>query len=79
MAVRRYDPDPGQCLTRLREQGETVRWQPVSPTLVGHLASQAAERGGEERKQQLLRYRDRRPITSRPAATECALLAELAA
>jgi integrase len=48
----------------LREKGETVRWQPVSPTLMGALV-----RHGEERHappdRQLLRYRSSRPITYR--------------
>jgi integrase len=34
LAVRPDDLDPDQCLIRLREKGETVRWQPVSPTLM---------------------------------------------
>jgi integrase len=33
LALRPDDLDPDQCLIRLREKGETVRWQPVSPTL----------------------------------------------
>ena len=32
LALRPQDLDPGQCLILLREKGETVRWQPVSPT-----------------------------------------------
>jgi integrase/recombinase XerC len=64
LALRPDDLDPGQCLIRLREKGETVRWQPVSPTLMVRLAGHARERhappGGE-----LLRYQDGRPITSR--------------
>src|ERR1019366_3352487 len=31
---RPRDLDPDQCLILLREKGETVRWQPVSPTLL---------------------------------------------
>ena len=31
LALRLSDLDPDQCLVRLREKGETVRWQPVSP------------------------------------------------
>ena len=31
LALRPDDLDPDQCLIRLREKGETVRWQPVSP------------------------------------------------
>ena len=48
----------------LREKGETVRWQPVSPTLMARLVRHGQERhapaGGR-----LLRYADGRPITSR--------------
>jgi integrase len=32
LALRPQDLDPDQCLILLREKGETVRWQPVSPT-----------------------------------------------
>jgi integrase/recombinase XerC len=64
LALRPADLDPDQCLIRLREKGETVRWQPVSPTLMGCLVRHGRERqappGG-----QLLRYRDGRPITYR--------------
>ena len=64
LALRPDDLDPGQCLIRLREKGETVRWQPVSPTLMARLIEHGEERhappGG-----QLLRYRNGRPITSR--------------
>jgi aldehyde:ferredoxin oxidoreductase len=31
LALRPQDLDPEQCLILLREKGETVRWQPVSP------------------------------------------------
>ncbi len=31
LALRPRDLDPEQCLVLLREKGETVRWQPVSP------------------------------------------------
>jgi integrase/recombinase XerC len=64
LALRPQDLDADQCLILLREKGETVRWQPVSPTLMGRLAGHARERhaslGG-----QLLRYANGRPITSR--------------
>ena len=64
LALRPDDLDSGQCLIRLREKGETVRWQPVSPTLMARLIEHGQERhappGG-----QLLRYRTGRPITSR--------------
>ena len=64
LALRPDDLDPDQCLIRLREKGETVRWQPVSPTLMARLVGHGKERharpGG-----QLLRYRNGRPVTSR--------------
>jgi integrase/recombinase XerC len=64
LALRPDDLDPGQCLIRLREKGETVRWQPVLPTLMARLVEHGDERhappGG-----QLLRYRNGRPVTSR--------------
>jgi integrase/recombinase XerC len=64
LALRPDDLDAGQCLIRLREKGETVRWQLVSPTLMARLVEHGDERqappGG-----QLLRYRNGRPITSR--------------
>ena len=64
LALGPDDLDPGQCLIRLREKGETVRWQPVSPTLMARLIEHGQERhappGG-----QLLRYRNGRPITAR--------------
>ena len=44
LALRLSDLDPDQCLVRLREKGETVRWQPVSPTLMGRLVEHARER-----------------------------------
>jgi integrase len=64
LALRPDDLDPDQCLVRLREKGETVRWQPVSPTLMDRLTRHGQDRhapaGG-----QLLRYASGKPITSR--------------
>jgi len=34
LALRPQDLDQEQCLILLHEKGETVRWQPVSPTLM---------------------------------------------
>jgi integrase/recombinase XerC len=45
LALRPCDPDAVQCLVRLHEKGETIRWQPVSPTLVQHLVLHIEERG----------------------------------
>ena len=64
LALRPQDLDTDQCLIFLREKGETVRWQPVSPTLMAHLVRHAAERSAP-RDGQLLRYADGRPITTR--------------
>jgi integrase len=64
LALRPDDLDPEQCLIRLREKGETIRWQPVSPTLMGRLVEHAEERGAQK-DGQLLRHQDGRPITYR--------------
>ena len=44
LALRPADLDPDQCLILLREKGETVRWQPVSPTLMARLVRHGQER-----------------------------------
>jgi integrase len=65
LALLPSDLDPQQCLIRLREKGETVRWQPVSPTLMAHLIAHAESRGGLSSGQRLLRYASGRPISAR--------------
>ncbi|MFZ0190659.1 MAG: site-specific integrase [Streptosporangiaceae bacterium] len=64
LALRPQDLDPEQCLILLREKGETVRWQPVSPTLMAALLGHAGERHATA-DGQLLRYRNGRRITYR--------------
>ncbi|CAM3407052.1 site-specific integrase [Kibdelosporangium persicum] len=64
LALRPQDLDPDQCLIFLREKGDTVRWQPVFPTLMTHLVHHAEDRHAP-RDKQLLRYRNGQPITSR--------------
>jgi site-specific recombinase XerD len=64
LALRPADLDPDQCLILLREKGETVRWQPVSPTLMRHLQAHTADRHAPA-SGRLLRYRDGRAITYR--------------
>ena len=64
LALRPADLDPEQCLILLREKGETVRWQPVSPTLMAALLGHAGERHAPA-DGQLLRYRNGRRITYR--------------
>ena len=65
LALTPEDLDAEQCLIRLREKGGTVRWQPVSPTLMSHLLAHGQSRGGLNSGQRLLRYANGRPITSR--------------
>ncbi|SNY25742.1 site-specific integrase [Paractinoplanes atraurantiacus] len=65
LALRLTDLDPAQSLIRLREKGETVRWQPVTPTLMQALLDHCSDRGGHEPTDQVLRYRNGRPITRR--------------
>jgi integrase len=43
LALTPEDLDPEHCLIQLREKGETVRWQPVSPTLMSHLLAPRGE------------------------------------
>src|SRR5437588_11807281 len=64
LALRPADLDPDQCLVLLREKGETVRWQPVSPTLMARLVQHGQQRHAE-RDGQLLRYTSGQPITYR--------------
>ncbi len=64
LALRPADLDPDQCLVQLREKGETVRWQPVSPTLMARLVQLGQQRHAE-RNGQLLRYASGQPITHR--------------
>jgi site-specific recombinase XerD len=63
LALSPADLDPDQCLILLREKGETVRWQPVSPTLMTRLLQHACERHAPA-DGQLLRYANWRPITA---------------
>ena len=65
LALLPSDLDPEQCLIRLHEKGETVRWQPVSPTLMAHLIAHGQSRGGLNSGQRLLRYASGRPISAR--------------
>lgn len=64
LALRRCDLDPDQCLVRLFEKGDTLRWQPVSPSMMEHLLQLGDERGAVGNNQ-LLRYRNGDPITRR--------------
>ena len=65
LALRPRDLDPRQCLILLREKRETMRWQPVSPSLMRALQAQGDMRGDGDLDGQLLRYLNGQPITSR--------------
>ena len=65
LSLRRADLDAEQCLVQLREKGETVRWQPISPTLADRLGRLAIERGCSHDSDKLLRYRNGTPVTRR--------------
>jgi integrase len=56
------DLNSHDCLVRLREKGGTVRWQPVSPTLMERILGHIEARGGTEATPHVLRYRDGRPV-----------------
>jgi integrase/recombinase XerC len=64
LALRPQDLDPTQCLIFLREKGETVRWQPVFPTLMAALTRHAHDRHAPA-NEQLLRYTNGKVITRR--------------
>ncbi|WP_051161775.1 tyrosine-type recombinase/integrase [Nocardia brevicatena] len=64
LGLRPHDLDTTQCLIYLREKDGTDRWQPVSPTLMTHLTAHARDRHSPQ-SEQLLRYRNGRPITHR--------------
>ncbi|WP_223838719.1 tyrosine-type recombinase/integrase [Saccharopolyspora pogona] len=64
LALCPKDLDTEQCLIRLHEKGETLRWQPVSPPLMRHLVTHGEQRGAAEAGQ-LLRYRNGSAITAR--------------
>jgi integrase len=65
LALLPEDLDAEQCLIQLREKGETVRWQPVSPTLMSHLLAHGESRGGFASNRRLLRYANGKAISTR--------------
>jgi len=65
LALMPEDLDAEHCLIRLHEKGETVRWQPVSPTMMSHLLAHGESRGGLASGRPLLRYANGKPISSR--------------
>jgi integrase len=65
LTIRLADLDTDRCLVRLHEQGNTQRWQPISPPLTNCLLEHAAARGAILPTDPLLRYRNGRPLTTR--------------
>ncbi|MFJ6151646.1 tyrosine-type recombinase/integrase [Micromonospora profundi] len=65
LALRLVDLDTTNGLVRLAEKGSTVRWQPITLDLAGHLREHADARGAVLPTDPLLRARNGRPITSR--------------
>ncbi|SDP90834.1 Phage integrase family protein [Actinopolyspora xinjiangensis] len=66
LALRVADLDPQQCLVLLREKNDTVRWQPVSPTLMRHLREHADQRGAHASGDgRVLRYHSGAALTHR--------------
>ncbi|MBF6064673.1 site-specific integrase [Nocardia terpenica] len=67
LALRPQDLDADQCLIFLREKAETVRWQPVSPTLMRAMLNHITERHGDHPvdTEPLFRRRNGTPVTRR--------------
>ncbi|WP_433678835.1 tyrosine-type recombinase/integrase [Nocardia sp. CA-119907] len=65
LALEIPDLNPDDSLIQLHEKGGTVRWQPISPLLMGKLVEHVDNRGGATATSQIMRYRDGRPITAR--------------
>ncbi|GLZ01612.1 site-specific integrase [Actinoplanes sp. NBRC 103695] len=65
LALQRADLDPAGCLIQLHEKGETVRWQPISPTLMSAILDHDVQRSSGDSTERVLRYRNGRPITRR--------------
>ena len=61
LALRPTDLDPEQCLILLREKGETVRWQPVSPTLMAPPAARTPSERARTRRRAAAALPQRRP------------------
>uniref|UniRef100_UPI000AB0313B tyrosine-type recombinase/integrase n=2 Tax=Nocardia amikacinitolerans TaxID=756689 RepID=UPI000AB0313B len=65
LRLRVADLNIEHCLVRLREKGGTLRWQPISPTLMRHLVQHIHDRGGITRTDRVFRYRNGRAIGRR--------------
>ena len=66
LALREEDIEPTSCLIRLREKNNTVRLQPISPTLIASLLAHREHRGnGKPTAEPLLRHHNGTPINRR--------------
>jgi integrase len=65
LSLRLCDLDVSNGLVRLNEKGGTLRWQPITLDLAGHLADHARGRGSVLPTDGLLRFRDGRQLTTR--------------
>jgi len=65
IALTPDDVDPEWCLLRLHEKNGITRWHPASPTLTRALLEHHGHRGSGNPTEQLLRYRDGSPVTTR--------------
>jgi integrase len=65
LGLRLQELDPGKSLVLVHEKGGVTRWQPITPTLALQLADHAAARGAVLPGDQLLRYRNGAPLTTR--------------
>lgn len=65
LGLRLADLDVRWCLVRLREKGQTIRWQPISPTLAAALDRHARGRGAVRGRDALLRRLDHAPVSPR--------------
>ncbi|WP_435592781.1 hypothetical protein [Nocardia sp. bgisy118] len=63
--LRIADLNIEHCLVRLQEKGGTLRWQPISPTLMRHLLQHIHQRGGTTRTDRVFRYRNGRAMGRR--------------
>ncbi|MFG1928740.1 tyrosine-type recombinase/integrase [Cryptosporangium sp. NPDC048952] len=65
LGLRLMDLDVERGLVRLREKGDTLRWQPITLDLAARLAEHAHCRSAVAPADALLRFRDGRELTSR--------------
>jgi integrase/recombinase XerC len=65
LTLARTDIDSENCTARLHEKGNTVRLQPISPTLRDALVAHHTERSAGMPDAPVLRYRDGTPLTGR--------------